>query len=149
MTNPSQYDPYGNPPPSYPQTYPPSTPYYPPQTGPIPPQTGPIAPQQPVYAQTYMQPIMAPVYLAQQTETSGWAIASLICSILGMGLLGVIFGHVGLSEIKRGAGRVTGHGLAMAGLIIGYIELGGAFLFGCFWFVIVLSAMGAGAGAAS
>ncbi|HEY7835032.1 MAG TPA: DUF4190 domain-containing protein [Ktedonobacterales bacterium] len=63
--------------------------------------------------------------------TSGWAIASLVASIasfLGFpfigGILGAIFGHLALGEIKRSEGRVVGHGMAMAGLIVGYINVG-------------------------
>lgn len=56
--------------------------------------------------------------------TNGWAIASLIVSLVSCGLgsiLGVIFGHIALSRIKQtGAG---GRGLAIAGLIIGYLGL--------------------------
>lgn len=60
-------------------------------------------------------------------STSGWAIASLILSIasyLGLPLvgavLGVIFGHMALNEIKRSEGRIQGRGLAIGGLILGY-----------------------------
>jgi hypothetical protein len=33
----------------------------------------------------------------------------------------VVLGHIALSEIRRSAGRLRGHGMAMAGLILGYI----------------------------
>src|SRR5579859_7152349 len=52
------------------------------------------------------------------------AIASLICSIVGIAILGIIFGHIALSEIKRSNGWQEGRGMALAGLIIGYIEIG-------------------------
>ena len=57
------------------------------------------------------------------------AIASLVCSLVGvipcfwlfqiMGLLGTIFGFVGLKQTKNG--RRPGRGLAMAGVIIGIV----------------------------
>jgi hypothetical protein len=51
-------------------------------------------------------------------------------------ILAVIFGHVALSQIKRSMGAVTGRGLAIAGLVLGYLWL--AFLV----VVIVLAATG-------
>jgi uncharacterized membrane protein len=33
----------------------------------------------------------------------------------------IVLGHLALSEIKKSAGRLAGHGMAMAGLILGYI----------------------------
>jgi len=54
---------------------------------------------------------------------SGLAIASLVCSLLSLGLVGVILGHLALGEIKRSNGLKEGRGLAIAGLIIGYLEI--------------------------
>lgn len=70
----------------------------------------PQSPQQPGYPQWQGPP-------PAQT-TNGMAIASLICAFL-FPLLGIIFGHVAHSQIKR-TGE-SGSGLATAGLIIGYI----------------------------
>jgi peptidyl-prolyl cis-trans isomerase B (cyclophilin B) len=50
--------------------------------------------------------------------TNGMAIASLICAFL-FAPLGIIFGHISLSQIKRTGEE--GHGLAVAGLVIGYL----------------------------
>ena len=55
--------------------------------------------------------------------TSGMAIASLVCSLLGIGLVGVILGHLALNEIKKSNGYTQGRGLAIAGLIIGYLQI--------------------------
>jgi hypothetical protein len=71
--------------------------------------------QQPAYQQSGYQQSM------QSQKTNGFAIASLICSLLCVSLLGIIFGHVGLSQINRN--REGGRGLAVAGLILGYIGL--------------------------
>lgn len=60
-------------------------------------------------------------------QTSGLAIASLVLGILSfftIGLTGipaVICGHIARSKIKRSGGARTGSGLALAGLICGYI----------------------------
>jgi len=57
-----------------------------------------------------------------QKKTSGWAIASLCCGLLGCGLLpailGIIFGIVGIRQVNRSQGRVGGMGLAVAGLVV-------------------------------
>jgi len=64
--------------------------------------------------------------LPQATGTNGMAIASLVCSLLGLlcaigSILGLIFGFVALGQInKTGQG---GRGMAMAGIIIGAISL--------------------------
>ncbi|HEV3510298.1 MAG TPA: DUF4190 domain-containing protein [Candidatus Sulfotelmatobacter sp.] len=58
-------------------------------------------------------------------ETSGKAIFSLVCGLLfillPLSLVAVVFGHLSLSEIRRSAGRLTGRGLAITGLIFGYL----------------------------
>jgi len=63
--------------------------------------------------------------------TNGWAIASLILSISGFvllgivgSILGVIFGHIAQNQIKRAVPPEEGSGLATAGLIMGYIGIG-------------------------
>lgn len=84
-------------------------------------------------------------------STSGWAIASLVCAIAGFfgffvigHILGVVFGHMALNEIKRSDGRLEGHGLAMAGLIISYISLG-LIVVGILLFVIIFIIVGVAA----
>lgn len=60
-------------------------------------------------------------------EESGKATASLACGILFFfwpaALAAVILGHISLSEIKKSAGRLAGHGRAVAGLVLGYVGL--------------------------
>lgn len=72
------------------------------------------------------QPVMQPIQ-----HDSGAAIASLIFGILayfglfGVGaLVAVICGHIGMSQVKAGNGMVRGKGLATAGLVLGYIQIG-------------------------
>ncbi|MDF2581678.1 MAG: cyclophilin [Mycobacterium sp.] len=50
--------------------------------------------------------------------TNALAIASLVCAFL-LAPLGVVFGHISLSQIKRSG--EDGRGLAIAGLVIGYL----------------------------
>jgi serine/threonine protein kinase len=75
--------------------------------------TRPELPSQPTRDKALSMPVI----------TSGWAIASLVCSLLGIGLLGVIFGFVAQNEIRKSDGRVGGSGLAKAGIIIGFVMM--------------------------
>jgi hypothetical protein len=66
-----------------------------------------------------------------QKETAGVAIASLVLGILGLILLGplgsipaVICGHVAMSRIKKSPDDLEGNGMALAGLILGYVQIG-------------------------
>lgn len=71
---------------------------------------------------------MPPPY-AGTPQTSGKAIGSLICGIINifpLFIVAVILGHLALSDIKKSAGRLGGRGLAIAGLVLGY--LGVAFI---------------------
>jgi Domain of unknown function (DUF4190) len=73
-------------------------------------------------------------------RTNGLAIASLVLGIIWIfwvgSILAVIFGHVALSQIKRSMGTIAGRGLAIAGLVLGYVGLATLAL------VIVLAAAG-------
>jgi hypothetical protein len=61
------------------------------------------------------------------TRTNGLAIASMVLGIICFywitSILAVIFGHIALSQIKRSNGTQTGRGMAIAGLVLGYIWL--------------------------
>jgi type II secretory pathway pseudopilin PulG len=63
----------------------------------------------------------------QQAQTSGLAIGSLICGLFSLfvlpGIAAVVMGHVALSKIKQSAGRIGGRGVAIAGLVLGYLGL--------------------------
>jgi len=61
-------------------------------------------------------------------ENSGKALASLICGVLFFlwplsAVAAVVLGHVALGEIKRSAGRLVGRGMAIGGLVAGYIGI--------------------------
>jgi hypothetical protein len=83
----------------------------------------------------------APYPLYQPVRTSGLAIASMVLGIVWIfwlgSILAVIFGHVALSQIKRSMGALGGRGMAIAGLVLGYLGLATLAL------VIVLAATGA------
>lgn len=73
-----------------------------------------------------MQSLPSPPALGPE-QNSGKAIASLICGffawIFPAAVAAIILGHVSLSEIGRSAGRLTGRGMAIAGLVMGYAGL--------------------------
>jgi hypothetical protein len=93
---------------------------------PPPPPGGSFPPQPPGD-----QPYPAGAAMPMKQGNSGMAIASLVCSLVGiipcfwlfqiMGLLGTIFGFVGLKQTKNGARG--GRGMALAGIIIGILLL--------------------------
>ena len=65
------------------------------------------------------------------TQTSGMAIASLAMGIAGWTLfpvlgsiLAIIFGYAARREIRRQPDRLTGDGMAVAGLVLGWIMVG-------------------------
>ncbi len=65
---------------------------------------------------------------AGKASTNSLAVASLLLGILSLfppfGILAAVFGHVARSQIRKSAGRQKGAGLALAGLILGYLGLG-------------------------
>ena len=76
---------------------------------------------------------VTPAVVVPQRKTEQLAVLSLIFSILGLcgfccgfflvaAIGGIVCGHVALSRIKANP-ELEGHGLAMAGLIIGYVAV--------------------------
>jgi hypothetical protein len=63
-----------------------------------------------------------------QPKTNGMAIASLVLGILWIwwagSVLGLIFGYVGKNQIDESGGTQTGRGLAVAGIVLGWIGVG-------------------------
>ena len=65
-----------------------------------------------------------------QPRNDGKAIVSLICGVLSMtpfwilaGIPAIILGHISRSSIRKSMGRLKGEGMALAGLILGYISV--------------------------
>ena len=76
-------------------------------------------------------PVVPPPGPAETVPTSGKATASLICGILGLTIFSIltsipaiIFGHMSRKEIRESGGRLKGDGMALAGMIMGYIGTG-------------------------
>ncbi len=130
---------------------------------PDPPQPGSVAPYQPT-AQYAYQPDHPPAYplpygpYAQPVvllapPTSGMAVASMVLSIVGLvlgccsfgvpSIVAVILGHAALRETRTG--EKAGHGMAVAGLTMGYLMAVPAVALSI-WFIFAggLAALGGG-----
>jgi len=90
----------------------------------------PNAPQQPVAPQQPAPQYAAPQYTAAPARpTNTMSIISMIASIVGiftfgvLCILGIILGHISLSQIKRTGENVRG--MSITGLIVGYIGIAG------------------------
>ena len=92
-------------------------------TPPPPPGQAPYAAQQ-YPPQPYPQQYYGP---NPQTQKNWMGIVSLVASLstifTGIGCIaGIVFGHLGLNAVKKG--EANNRGLALAGLITGYVFLG-------------------------
>lgn len=131
---------------------PPLSPYQQPsyQTPPIqsaPPPNPYQAP--PSYQQSYLQPVNRPL------PTSGKAIAALIVGVAGIvtgldllvfpGIVAVVLGHIARREINQRPGQLGGNGLALAGLITGYIGTAFSLIYWAFIIISLIIAISAGA----
>ena len=118
--------------------------WYPPELWTVPPLTGPAVQQDapsvhPGQAGTTSTPTRTPYggqipppgsiayapYGVPLKRNNGLAVASLVCSCAGFVLfvpavLGIIFGFVARSQIRRSGGTQGGDGLAIAGIIVGF-----------------------------
>ena len=65
--------------------------------------------------------------LFSEPKTSGKSIASLIFGcfffLFPSSVVAIVLGHLSLSEIGKSAGRIKGRGMAIAGLILGYLGI--------------------------
>jgi type IV pilus assembly protein PilA len=84
-------------------------------------------------AQVPASPVMGAVIpaggevIAAPPATSGKAIASLVLGIVPLSIFSsipaVVLGHLALSDIKKSTGQLQGKGLAIAGLVLGYLGI--------------------------
>ncbi len=83
-------------------------------------------------------PAQAPYYPPARQTTNGLAVGSLVCALLGISLPAVIMGHVARRQIRdRNEG---GDGLAIAGLVIGWLGMA----FYALMFIAAIVAAGSG-----
>jgi hypothetical protein len=75
------------------------------------------------------------------TSTNGMAIASMVLGILWLwwigSILALVFGYMGRRQIRDSMGRQGGKGMAMAGIVLGWI---GVAMFAVFIVVAIVSA---------
>ena len=76
--------------------------------------------------QPFLQPDAQPMWDAVP-QNSNKAVASLVCGVLFLcapaSIAAVVLGHLALSDIKRTANRMAGKGMAIAGLVMGYLGI--------------------------
>ncbi|GAA3630237.1 uncharacterized protein DUF4190 [Lentzea atacamensis] len=122
------YDPYNPKQPGDPYGQQPGQPYGQPMHG-----------QQPMYGYGYPPPPPK-----QQTN----AILALVLSCVGFvtcgvtAIVGVIFGHIAMGKIRRG--EEDGRGLALAGLIVGYVVIAGWVLYLAIVIIAIIAAANQG-----
>jgi len=62
------------------------------------------------------------------TKTNGLAIASMVLGILWVywigSILALVFGYVAKSQIDQSGGAQTGRGMAVAGIVLGWVGVG-------------------------
>lgn len=101
-------------------------------------QPGPYG-QQPMYGYGYPPPAPKP-----QTN----AILALVLSCVGLAtcgvtaIAGVIFGHIAMGRIKRG--EEDGRGMALAGVIVGYVVIAGWLLYLAIVIIAIVAAANQG-----
>lgn len=78
----------------------------------------------PALADFFAQPPPIMTASGSPAKTSGWAITSLVLGIAGFfscgitAIFGLVAGIVGLKKIKQSEGRLSGSGLAIAGIVV-------------------------------
>ena len=87
------------------------------------------------------------MYYSPSRPTNVLAIISLIASCVGFTVPGIIMGHIALHQIKRsGEG---GHGLALAGVIVGYVLFAIVFILTVLYVLLFIGIFAWGAANAS
>jgi hypothetical protein len=73
---------------------------------------------------------------ARATTTNGFAIASLVLGIAQIflcvigGILALVFGYIARNQIDQSGGTQGGRGMAVAGIVLGWIGVGLAIAYG-------------------
>jgi uncharacterized protein DUF4190 len=93
----------------------------------------PATPQSYAPQQPYMPPAVPQpgIYTTPTPPTSTAATVSLIAGILAYvflpviaAIVAVVAGHMARKEIRNSGGQIGGSGMALAGLILGYVQIG-------------------------
>jgi Domain of unknown function (DUF4190) len=87
-------------------------------------------------------PSYAPATATDQRPFNVLSIIAFVLSIVGVSLVGVILGHIALSQLKRTGER--GRGFAIAGLIIGYVGIAVGIIVAIVWIAVLGGAISSG-----
>lgn len=86
-------------------------------------------------------------YAGQVIPNSNMAIASLVSGILGWivlpfiaAIIAIVTGHMARNEIRQSGGRLSGDGMAIIGMILGYSQLALFALGACFLLFVIVAA---------
>jgi len=86
-----------------------------------------VTPPPAVAPPPYLPAPARPTFVAPSPSTNGFAIASIVCGVAWFmwigSFLAVVFGHVALRQIRAGDGAQRGRGIAISGLVLGYLGL--------------------------
>ena len=93
------------------------------------------------YSSVPQQPYGAPVG-APVARWNTLAIISIVASVIGIHLAGIITGHIALSQIKKTGEQ--GNILAIIGLILGYLGVVVVVILVILWFTLIFGAASAG-----
>jgi len=73
--------------------------------------------------------------------TAPMAVASFVLGLVGCtgigSVLAIVFGHIALSQIRQAQGKLGGKGLAIAGLVLGYLVIIPAVIVAIVWLAIL------------
>ncbi|MEI7768273.1 MAG: DUF4190 domain-containing protein [Phycisphaerae bacterium] len=91
-------------------------------------------------------------YSSLDQVTNALAFGSMLCGILSLigcnpiaGTVAIVCGHMGRKQIRQRPERFTGDGMALAGMILGYISAGLFVAFFVFYIVMIIFVVAAGA----
>jgi hypothetical protein len=106
-----------------------------PLSGPPPPLAAAAAPVGTAYPYPY------PV---AQRSTNGFAVASMVLGILWIywigSILAVVFGYIAKRQIDDSNGWQTGRGMAMAGIVLGWVGIGVIVIGLAVWIIVAAGA---------
>jgi hypothetical protein len=100
------------------------------QPAPVPSEAGP--PQSFHYPPYQAYPLVAP-------KANGYAIASLVLGILWVfwvgSVLALVFGYIAKAQIEQSRGAQSGRGMAIGGIVLGWVGVGFLLLYVLFFVV--------------
>jgi hypothetical protein len=78
------------------------------------------------------------------TQVSGLAVASLVTGLFFWccavpGIVSIVLGHLALEDIENSGGAKRGRGMAIAGIVLGWVGIGIVGVLVVWWFVTVLT----------